>query len=151
LKATTKVAKSGKKKLTTRGLETLSEIVFSKAEQLKVVTKRSKTDYHISHASSSGANEGTGCFDPRVTTPSHVEFSNDEAYNEVTQGGNNEEENLDEEQTNEEEEVNELYMDVNINLEGRDTEMTDAPQTHVQATQVIEDTHVIIIAVTPVF
>ncbi|GKC37291.1 hypothetical protein Tco_1049675 [Tanacetum coccineum] len=27
---------------------------------MKVVTKRSKTDYHISHASSSGANKGTG-------------------------------------------------------------------------------------------
>nr|GEW94835.1 hypothetical protein [Tanacetum cinerariifolium] len=52
-------------------------------------------------------------FDPRVQTPSHIEF-NDEDYDEVTQGGNDEEEKLDEE-----EEVNELYRDVNVNLEGR--------------------------------
>ncbi|GJT53878.1 hypothetical protein Tco_0988932 [Tanacetum coccineum] len=56
---------------------------------------------------------------------------------------------MDEEETNEEEEVNKLYRDVNVNLEGRDTKMTDAPQTNVQGTQVIEDTHVIIIAATP--
>nr|GEU33393.1 hypothetical protein [Tanacetum cinerariifolium] len=59
------------------------------------------------------------------------------------------EEKLDEEKTNEEEEVNELYNDVNINLEGRDTEMTNALLANVQATQVIEDTHVIMTAVNP--
>ncbi|GKB22867.1 hypothetical protein Tco_0862268, partial [Tanacetum coccineum] len=42
-----------------------------------------------------------------------------------------------------------MYRDVNVNLEGRDTEMTDASQTNIQATQVIEDTHVIITSVTP--
>ncbi|GJY43004.1 hypothetical protein Tco_0431217 [Tanacetum coccineum] len=36
-----------------------------------------------------------------------------------------------------------------VNLEGRDTEMTDALLANVQTTQVIEDTHVIITAVTP--
>nr|GEZ80334.1 hypothetical protein [Tanacetum cinerariifolium] len=59
------------------------------------------------------------------------------------------EEKLDEEKTNEEEEVNELYNDVNINLEGRYTKMTDALLANVQATQVIEDTHVIMTTVTP--
>ncbi|GJZ78566.1 hypothetical protein Tco_0643403 [Tanacetum coccineum] len=47
-------------------------------------------------------------------------------HEEVRQGDNVEEEKVDEEKTNEEEEVNEMYNDVNINLEGRDTEMTDA-------------------------
>ncbi|GJY73131.1 hypothetical protein Tco_0477562 [Tanacetum coccineum] len=42
-----------------------------------------------------------------------------------------------------------MYNDVNINLEGRDTEMTDALLVNVQTTQVIEDTHVIITVVTP--
>ncbi|GJR35964.1 putative ribonuclease H-like domain-containing protein [Tanacetum coccineum] len=65
LKATAKVATSGKKKLPAQGLETLSEIALSEAKQMKVVTKRSKTDYHVSHASGSGANEGTGVT-PRV-------------------------------------------------------------------------------------
>ncbi|GJT65852.1 hypothetical protein Tco_1017332 [Tanacetum coccineum] len=162
LKSPAKVTKSGKKKIPAQGLETLSETTLSEAEQMKVVTKRSKTDYHISHASGSGANEGTGvtpgtefdndgddfihpkfsthdeevrqdkedkdeeCLDLRVHTPSHFESTNDETYDEVTQGDNVEEEKWDEEQTSKEEEVNELYNDVNINLEGRDTEMTDA-------------------------
>nr|GEU66399.1 retrovirus-related Pol polyprotein from transposon TNT 1-94 [Tanacetum cinerariifolium] len=82
-------------------------------------------------------------FDPEVQTPSYVEYTDDEDYDEVTQGGNDEEENMDEE-----EEVNELYRDVNINLEGRDTEMTDTSQTNLQGTQVIEDTHVILTTVT---
>ncbi|GJX25892.1 hypothetical protein Tco_0232188, partial [Tanacetum coccineum] len=89
------------------------------------------------------------CSDLRVHTPSHFESTDDEAYDEVNQGDNVEEEKLDEEKTNEEEEVNEMYNDVNINLEGRDTEMTDALLANVQTTQVIEDTHVIITAVTP--
>ncbi|GJW84964.1 hypothetical protein Tco_0158109 [Tanacetum coccineum] len=36
---------------------------------------------------------------------------------------------MNEEETNEEAEVDALYRDVNVNLEGRDTEMTDAPRT----------------------
>ncbi|GKE51029.1 hypothetical protein Tco_1486185, partial [Tanacetum coccineum] len=84
----------------------------------------------------------------RVQTPSNFESTDDEAYDEVTQRDNVEDEELDEEETNEEEEVNELYRDVNVNMERRDTEMTDALQTNVQGTQVIEDTHVIITAVT---
>ncbi|GKB37865.1 hypothetical protein Tco_0882807 [Tanacetum coccineum] len=60
------------------------------------------------------------------------EWSDDEAYDDETQGVNVEGEELDEEETNEEDEVNELYRDVDVNLEGRDTEMTNAPQTNVQ-------------------
>ncbi|GKF82639.1 hypothetical protein Tco_0244295, partial [Tanacetum coccineum] len=51
LKATAKVAKSGKKKLPAQGLETLSEISLSEADQMKLITKRSKTQFHSSHAS----------------------------------------------------------------------------------------------------
>ncbi|GKF57930.1 hypothetical protein Tco_0171467, partial [Tanacetum coccineum] len=76
------------------------------------------------------------------------EWSDDEAYDDETQGVNVEEEELDEEHTNKEEEENELYRDVNVNLEGGDTEMTDAPQTNIQSTQVTEDTHVIITVAT---
>ncbi|GKB46554.1 hypothetical protein Tco_0897307, partial [Tanacetum coccineum] len=56
---------------------------------------------------------------------------------------------MNEEETNEEAEVDALYRDVNVNLDGRDSEMTDAPRTIVQTTQVIEDTHVIINPVNP--
>ncbi|GKA25626.1 hypothetical protein Tco_0711735 [Tanacetum coccineum] len=204
--------------------------------KMKIVTKRSKTQFHSSHASGSGADEGTGVSpgvpdvptygsedeqiswkssdeddddevslskndeddaenedddgqdddnkqtesdndgddfvhpkfsthdeeerqdeedkeeegsDMRVQSPSHFESTDDETYDEVTQGDNVKEEELDEEETNKEEEVNELYRDVNVNLERRDTKMTDALQTNVQGTQVIEDTHVILTAVTP--
>ncbi|GJS27338.1 hypothetical protein Tco_0487958 [Tanacetum coccineum] len=56
---------------------------------------------------------------------------------------------MDEEETNKEEEANELYRDVNVNLEERDTKMRDALLANVQTTQVIKDTHVIITAATP--
>nr|GFD35639.1 hypothetical protein [Tanacetum cinerariifolium] len=44
-------------------------------------------------------------FDQRFHTPSHFESTDDEAYDEVTQGDNVEEEKLDEEKINEEEEM----------------------------------------------
>ncbi|GKD94757.1 hypothetical protein Tco_1374594 [Tanacetum coccineum] len=236
LKATAKVAKSGKKKLPAQGLKTSSKIALSEAEQMKIATKRSKLDFHVSHASGSCADEGTGVSpgvpgvptcgseeeqiswkssdeddddevsmskdddddadnkdddgqeddneltdsdnddddfvhpkfsthdeeerqdeedieeegsDLRVQTPFYYEPTNDEESDDVIQGGNDEGEKLNEEETNEEEEVNELYRDVNVNLEGRDNEMTNASKTNVQATQIIEDTHVIITDVTP--
>ncbi|GJY24875.1 hypothetical protein Tco_0398533 [Tanacetum coccineum] len=211
IKATTKVDASGKKKLPAQGLETLSETTLSKAEQMKVVTKRSKIDYHVSHASGSGANEGTGVTPGVPDVPIYGskdeqiswKSSDDEDDDEVSESKDNDddanneddddqdnddeqtksdndgddfvhpkfsthdeevrqdeedkdeecldlrEEKLDEEKINKEEEVNEMYNDVNINLEGRDTEIKDALLANVQTTQVIEDTHVIITVVTP--
>ncbi|GJS31257.1 hypothetical protein Tco_0491877 [Tanacetum coccineum] len=84
--------------------------------------------------------------DPRVQTPSHVESTDDEDSDEEIQGANVKGDKQDEEETNEEAEANELYRDVNVNLEGQDIEITNAQQTNVQPTQVIEDTHVIITA-----
>nr|GEU37716.1 hypothetical protein [Tanacetum cinerariifolium] len=59
-KAIANVPKSGKKKLPAQGLETSSEIALSEAEQIKIDTKRSKIQFYSSHASGSGADEGTG-------------------------------------------------------------------------------------------
>ncbi|GJR32082.1 hypothetical protein Tco_1108314 [Tanacetum coccineum] len=87
--------------------------------------------------------------DPRVHTPSNYESTDDEESDEEIQGANVEGEEMDEEETNEEDEANELYRDVNVNMEGRDIEITDAPRTIIQTTQVIEDTHVIITLVNP--
>ncbi|GKB25294.1 hypothetical protein Tco_0864695 [Tanacetum coccineum] len=84
-------------------------------------------------------------FDPRVQTPSHVESIDDEEV----QGVNIKGEKMDEEANNEEDEGNELYRDLNVNLEGRDVEVTDDQPTNVQTTQVKEDTHVIITPVVP--
>ncbi|GJR04126.1 hypothetical protein Tco_0527110 [Tanacetum coccineum] len=65
-------------------------------------------------------------FDPRVQTPSHVESTDDDDNDDEIQGANVMGEEMDEEATNAEGEENELYRDVNVNLEGRDTTMTDA-------------------------
>ncbi|GJY71582.1 hypothetical protein Tco_0475285 [Tanacetum coccineum] len=68
---------------------------------------------------------------------------------EEIQDANVEGNKMNEEETSEEAEVDALYRDVNVNLEGKYTEMTDALRTIVQTTQVIEDTHVIITPVNP--
>ncbi|GKA56537.1 hypothetical protein Tco_0755609 [Tanacetum coccineum] len=63
----------------------------------------------------------------------------------VAQSEYTEEEEVNAEHTYEEEDANDLYRDLNVNLEGRDADMTDAPQT----TQVIEDTYVTLSPVNP--
>nr|GEY78090.1 hypothetical protein [Tanacetum cinerariifolium] len=60
LKSSTKVAKTTKKKKPammpkTKGLDALSEVALSKVEQIKLATKRNKKDFHMSHATGSGA------------------------------------------------------------------------------------------------
>ncbi|GJS50078.1 hypothetical protein Tco_0600199 [Tanacetum coccineum] len=87
--------------------------------------------------------------DDEVNEEESDEESDDESNkdnDEEIQGANLEEDEMDEEATHEEDEANELYRDVNINLEGRDTMMTNAPLPNVQGTHVTEDTHVIITA-----
>ncbi|GJU25109.1 retrovirus-related pol polyprotein from transposon TNT 1-94 [Tanacetum coccineum] len=59
LKTPSKVTKSGKKRQSAsvpkaKGLETLSKVALSEHEQMKIGTKRSKTQFHSSHASGSG-------------------------------------------------------------------------------------------------
>ncbi|GJU98570.1 hypothetical protein Tco_1327841, partial [Tanacetum coccineum] len=55
-----KEKKSGKGKQKTIELETISEDDLTKAEQLKIITNRSRQETHSSHASGSGTDEGTG-------------------------------------------------------------------------------------------
>ncbi|GJS95726.1 hypothetical protein Tco_0802694 [Tanacetum coccineum] len=88
-------------------------------------------------------NDGDDFVHPKLSNQDQEIIHNEEESDEEIQGTNVEEEELDEEETNDEDEANELYRDVNVNLEGRDIEMTDAQQTNVQTTQVIEDTHVL--------
>ncbi|GKD64672.1 hypothetical protein Tco_1306780 [Tanacetum coccineum] len=67
-------------------------------------------------------------FDPRVQTPSHVESTDDEDSDEEIQDANVKGDKMNEEEKNEEAEVDALYTDMNVNLEGSDSEMTDAPR-----------------------
>ncbi|GKF38002.1 hypothetical protein Tco_0114760, partial [Tanacetum coccineum] len=55
-----KEKKSRKGKQKAKELETISEAVLTEAEQLKIITKRSRKETHSSHASRSGADEGIG-------------------------------------------------------------------------------------------
>ncbi|GKF08696.1 hypothetical protein Tco_0042920, partial [Tanacetum coccineum] len=172
-----------------KGLTVLSEVALTEADQMKLSTKRSLIQTHSSHASGSGANEGTGDIprvpdvptygsdDEQISWKSSEEEDDDEVavndddddndddndvgdnqdddgkeydeHDDKEQVENVEGDKMNEEETNEEAEVDALYRDVNVNLEGRDTKMTDAPRTIVQNTQVIEDTHVIITPVYP--
>ncbi|GJW00287.1 hypothetical protein Tco_1555538 [Tanacetum coccineum] len=59
LKSKAKVAKPDKKKqpakrTKAKGSTVLSEVTLTEAEQIKLATKRSKKDFHVSHASGSG-------------------------------------------------------------------------------------------------
>nr|GEX18148.1 hypothetical protein [Tanacetum cinerariifolium] len=79
-------------------------------------------------------------FDPIVQTPSQVENSNDESNDDESHGmkvGGDEGPNA-------KDDDEELYRDINMNLEGRDVQMTD-----VYTTQVLEDTHVTLTLVNP--
>nr|GEX94663.1 hypothetical protein [Tanacetum cinerariifolium] len=205
-------AKSSKAK----GLYVLYEVALTKAEHMKLATKRSLQQTHISQASRSSADEGTGIipgvpdvptyesdeeiswkssdedddndvddqkdedeqddddqdyndddqdldndgddfvhpklsthdeeakdeesFDPIVKTPSQVENSDDESNDDESHGMNVGGDKGPDAQDDDEE----LYRDVNINLEGRDIQMTD-----VYTTQVLKDTHVTLTPVNP--
>ncbi|GKC25255.1 hypothetical protein Tco_1027405 [Tanacetum coccineum] len=52
--------KTGKGKQKAKELETISKAILTEAEQLKIITKRTRKETHSSHASGSGADEGTG-------------------------------------------------------------------------------------------
>nr|GEW33703.1 hypothetical protein [Tanacetum cinerariifolium] len=213
-------AKSSKVK----GLSVLSEVALTEAEQMKLATKRSLQQTHISQASGSGVNEGTGIipgvadvppyesdeeiswkssdedddddvddqsddddddqededeqddddqddnnddqdsdndgddfvhpkltthdeeakdeesFDPIVQTLSHVENSDDEGNDDASHGMNV----GGDEGPDAKDDDDDMYGDLNINLEGRDVQMTD-----VHTTQVLEDTHVTLTLVNP--
>ncbi|GKG12573.1 hypothetical protein Tco_0346810, partial [Tanacetum coccineum] len=79
-------------------------------------------------------------------THSHYESTDDDNSDEEVQGINTKDKERVKEATHEEDDANELYRDVNVNLEGRDTVMTNAPLPNVQATQETEDTCVILTA-----
>ncbi|GKE02797.1 hypothetical protein Tco_1390780, partial [Tanacetum coccineum] len=131
-----KAAKMKQSATKSKGLTVLSEVALSEADQMKLATKRSKKEFHSSHASGavdgvdiqskvpdeqqhtvSGTNEGASDKPEKVSTPPDYELIEEEENQEDddVMGG---------EQEDEEDE--ELYGDLNFNLDRRDTEMTDA-------------------------
>ncbi|GJX62174.1 hypothetical protein Tco_0295074 [Tanacetum coccineum] len=175
IKSKAKVAKFDKKKQPVKkpkakGLTVLSEVALTKAEQLKLATKRSKTQFHSSYVSGSGdgvdtqskvpdeqhlettgADEGTGTI-PGVPDDDKQESDDTNDDDEETDSDRTEsdrinihvldqsttefyeeeeEEKIDDKETMDEEDdevTKEMYDDVNVNLENKDTEMINAGQ-----------------------
>ncbi|GJV07539.1 retrovirus-related pol polyprotein from transposon TNT 1-94 [Tanacetum coccineum] len=168
LKTLAKVAKSDKKKQPAKvpkakGLNVLSEVTLTEAEQMKLATKRSKTQFHNSHASGSDdedAEEESDMNGDSDETESdndgddltHLNLSTYKADEEEEEEEKADDEKVSSDQRvstlpeyklNEEEEYKE--DDDKDKEERSDAEMTDA-----QANQDTKDTHVTLTTVPPV-
>ncbi|GKB31802.1 hypothetical protein Tco_0871203 [Tanacetum coccineum] len=135
--------KSGKGKL-----KTISEAELTEAEQLKLITKRSRQETHSSHASGSGADEGTGItpgvpmllnYDPEddISWKSMMR-SNEEDSDDEVEGTNVEGAKSDEEVTYTKDQRNEAVKDTNTDLDGRDKMFFVILRQHTEATSLID-------------
>ncbi|GKE25511.1 hypothetical protein Tco_1440895 [Tanacetum coccineum] len=129
-----KTSAKGDKPATTKskGLTVLSEVALSEAEQMKLATKQSLTEFHVSHASGScdGVDLQSKVPDEQQQTGSGT---NEGAEDEDDDGHNNDEDDEehnsdddnDDNDDEDDEEDEELYTDLNSNLNRRDAELTD--------------------------
>nr|GEV72589.1 hypothetical protein [Tanacetum cinerariifolium] len=126
-----------------KSLTALFEVAMTEAEQLKLDTKRSLQQTHISQASGSGTDKGTDSnkggeefIHPRLSIYDEEETKDEESFDPIaktpenTDDKGNDKENLGlnvgrEEGQDEEDDEDELYKDININLEGRAVQMAD--------------------------
>ncbi|GJR60475.1 hypothetical protein Tco_1502637 [Tanacetum coccineum] len=171
LKSKTKYKKKADERVTPsmpNSAPKVKEIALSEPEQMKIVTKGNEhiswnssdedDDDEVSMSKHNDDNDENADDDDKDDDNQHTEsdidaddFVHPRFYThdkEVRQNEEDKEEEGSDLRINEEEEENELYRDVNINLEGRDTKITNDLQPNVQATKVIEDTHVIITTIT---
>nr|GEZ64518.1 hypothetical protein [Tanacetum cinerariifolium] len=124
---TSEKGKQAAKASKAKSLFALSEVAMTEAQQLKLVTKRSLQQTHISQASGSEETRDEESFDHILKTPKN---NDDEG---------NYEENVGREEGHDEEEKEDiLYRDVNIN-QGRG----------IQTTQEVEDSYVTLTPVNP--
>ncbi|GKC15633.1 retrovirus-related pol polyprotein from transposon TNT 1-94, partial [Tanacetum coccineum] len=89
-------------------LETISEAVLTKAEQLKIITKRSRKETHSSHASGFGADEGTGV-SPRV--PDAPDYDLDAEISWKSSDGDQDDEKAQDDEDEDKNDVNETTQD----------------------------------------
>nr|GEX16344.1 hypothetical protein [Tanacetum cinerariifolium] len=111
----------GKQPATTskaKSLSALSEVAMTEAQQLKLVTKRSLQQTHISQASGSGTDEGTG------SIPDVLDVPTDESKEEIY-WNSSDEEGTDDEQAFDEEEFIHLSLSTHAEEETRDEESFD--------------------------
>ncbi|GKB21164.1 hypothetical protein Tco_0855087 [Tanacetum coccineum] len=144
IKSVVKVTKSRKKKQLAQGLETLSEIALSEAEQMKQVIERSKMQLHSSQLGGSGTHEGTGV---TLGVPNVPTYSSDDE--EISWKSSDEDDDNDDNQDYDDDERTESDNDgddfAHPKLTTHDSRLRTV-ETNVQPTQETEDTHVIITA-----
>nr|GEV83864.1 hypothetical protein [Tanacetum cinerariifolium] len=130
-----------------------NKVAMIEAKQMKLATKRSLQQTHISHASGSVVDGGTGIIPgvpdvPNEESDKEISWkSSDEDDDDQDEGNDDASLGLNvgtEEGQDAKDDDNELYRDVNINLGGGDVQMTD-----VHTTQEFEDTHVTVTLVNP--
>nr|GFA00777.1 putative reverse transcriptase domain-containing protein [Tanacetum cinerariifolium] len=107
-----------------KGLDVLSELALSEAAQLRKATKRSKKDFHISHADGSGTDEGTSS-KPRVLDVPKYDLESDK----VSWGYSDEEDNDDVEESDDQ--GNDEDDDDNNDDDMNNDEETDSERTEV--------------------
>ncbi|GKA17650.1 hypothetical protein Tco_0697487 [Tanacetum coccineum] len=122
LKSKAKVAKSDKKKQPTKkpkakGLSVLFEVALTEDEQLKLATKRSKTQFHSSHASGSG--DGV---DTQSKVPDEQQQNEKESWGE----SEDEDEDEDEDDDNDYDDLSDEGDDDNDDNDGNDGDDDDA-------------------------
>ncbi|GJR50179.1 hypothetical protein Tco_1400700, partial [Tanacetum coccineum] len=139
LKTKAKVVKSDKNKQPAKmpqakGLDVLSKVALTEAEQLKLATKRSKTQFHISQASGSG--DGTD-FESGVPDEQHLKTTGADEGTEQDEDDENDfedksDDGKDNDDANDDDDVDDANDD-DDNQEGDDTndddEETDSDRT----------------------
>ncbi|GJR15407.1 hypothetical protein Tco_0798059 [Tanacetum coccineum] len=117
IKTKAKVGKFDKKKQPAKmpkakGLDVLSKVALTEAEQLKLATKRSKTEFHSSHAS--GSDEGTGTILGVLNVPIYESKSEKESWGDSEEeddnddDGDSDDHNDDNQTEHEEEDVDDI-------------------------------------------
>ncbi|GJT01808.1 hypothetical protein Tco_0822977 [Tanacetum coccineum] len=137
-----------------------SEVALSEAEQMKLATKRSLKEFHISHTSGSGngvdilskvpdEQQQTGSDDERddfVHPNLSTYIADDKEKEKEEEKADDDDDDVTSDQKDQEDEENgELYGDLNLNLDRQDAKMTDA-----QTNQETEEAHVTLTTEPPV-
>ncbi|GKE95460.1 hypothetical protein Tco_1580315 [Tanacetum coccineum] len=86
-------------------METISEAVLTEVEQLKIITKRSRKETHSSHASGSGADEGTG------VTPGVPDAPDYDSEDDISWKSSNDDQDDEKAQDEDKNDVNETTQD----------------------------------------
>ncbi|GKB10600.1 hypothetical protein Tco_0844523 [Tanacetum coccineum] len=137
LKSKAKVVKPDKKKqpakkTKAKGLAVLSMVALTKAEPLKLATKRSKKEFHSSYTSGLGDSEDEDEDDENDSDNLSDEESRFLYWINLPYYSMKKKKNISDKETmydDEDDEVTkELYQDVNVNLGSEDTEMTNVDQ-----------------------